>query len=134
MHTSEQDELDAQARRDAGFALMRHLQSLYALKRPMTACHFAVACHYCKVACVPGADWEPYALPPGLQSGRYQQELDRVLPPPKYLDNLEVPCSLKYVEQRTTCQTTVSIVHEAIEDEVQRTPDILEKVESTHWP
>eukprot|EP00959_Pyramimonas_sp_CCMP1952_P474080 9502825-Pyramimonas_sp.AAC.2 len=76
---------EAEARREeqraAGAALLLQNMSLYAFGKT-SAMDFAIQCHNCVIAGVPGAPFQMYAAPPNRQSGADQQHLDKVIPPP----------------------------------------------------
>ena len=129
---SEYDALLAQ-KREAGAMLFKHLSSLYVLKK-LNAAEFCIACYWCDRACVPGANFAQMAMQPGLQTGKYQRALDRVLPPPEHLDFIQVPSVVRGTATRTLASTAVALVHESIEAEVREDPSIMERVTTTHWP
>ena len=78
---AQQSAEEANRARQAGANLFKHLLGLFA-ERKVTAKDFAIACHWCRAAGVPGADFSSYGLAPGQASdGAYQRYLDRAIPP-----------------------------------------------------
>ena len=113
--------------------LQLHLESLYALQK-ITAKDLCIACYWCDEAVILGADFSPMALPPDLQSGKYQDHIDKVAPPSSHLDHIQVASMSRGTESRSSVTTTVALVHEALEAEVRESPDIMQKVATTQWP
>eukprot|EP00959_Pyramimonas_sp_CCMP1952_P457126 9474341-Pyramimonas_sp.AAC.1 len=109
--------------RKAGSQLLTHLLKLYASCR-LTAQQFAVACHYCAEANVPGGNFRKYGSPEGLQSGKYQRNLDKVLPEPSHLYLIQVPGNVNHSPMRTIQSLPVKLAYEAIEDELAADPSI----------
>eukprot|EP00959_Pyramimonas_sp_CCMP1952_P257679 5384469-Pyramimonas_sp.AAC.2 len=100
-HTPEDAEQRRAEQRIGGAALFKHMMHMYALGK-MSAADFAISCHHCVIAGVSGAPFDQYAVPPGRQSGRYQQYFDQVIPPPAIQYTLSIPANVTRIERRTT--------------------------------
>eukprot|EP00959_Pyramimonas_sp_CCMP1952_P346240 7251728-Pyramimonas_sp.AAC.1 len=76
--------------RKAGADLLHMFLRLYASCR-ITAQHLRLLCELCSKAKVQGGCFDAYARPEGLQSGKYQLHLDRVLPVVDHLYSVQAP-------------------------------------------
>ena len=92
----------------------------------ITAKTFCILCSLCADADVPGACFTTYAQPSGLQSGRYQQYLDSVMPTTAFLEEVELPMNQGRSPHRTIRLSPSQLVFEALEEELQENPKILE--------
>lgn len=106
------------AKRNAGAALLQHFKNLYALGK-MTAADFCIGCYHASAAGIIGADFAPFAYPPGLQSGRYQKELDKIWAPPANLDTILVPGTDRRRTSRQPRTVLVALTYENIASEVR---------------
>ena len=115
--------------RQGGADLLMHLLKMYSSCR-ITANQFSVACHFCKEANVPGGNFDQYARPEGLQSGKYQNHLDKHLPQPRHLYFVQTPQQVNHSPLRTIQNIPVKLAYEAIQDELVADPDVWHKLQA----
>lgn len=126
-------ELQAIRWRDAGSQLLRHLVSLKAIGK-LSAADLCIACHYCHEGGVLGADFSQYAGRPGLQTGRYNQILDNVLPKSGPVVFERVPCMTTKTSVRSYLDVPLSAVWESAWTDVQQNPSIITTADSMTLP
>lgn len=124
---------DRETQRDAGNDLFRHLMAMYALVK-ITAQDLCVGCFFAHRAGVLGADYARYALPPGLQDGRYQRHLDRAMPQSSPLYTVQTPCCIRRSGDREVRDLPCIVPHEALAREVAADPGIQSRVQQHAWP
>ena len=130
----DENALDSGRVRAAGASLFQHLLVLFAQKK-LSAKDFAIACHWCSEARVPGAEFGKYAAAPGQSSnGKYQRQLDRALPPFGPLYWVNTPLNNRRTSARETKLVPTNPLHEAIAREVRANPDLLAEVARREWP
>eukprot|EP00959_Pyramimonas_sp_CCMP1952_P291815 6103300-Pyramimonas_sp.AAC.1 len=83
-----------------------------------------ILCYWCDHAEVSGGDFHTYALPPGLQTGRYSRDLDEWLPCPAMVDEIAYPTTDKLTGVRSELRTTATLLHEALAVAVSKDRDI----------
>ena len=132
-HTPEDAEARRAEQRAAGASLLKQNMTLYALGKT-SAADFAIQCHHCVLAGVHGAPFHLYGVPPGRQSGAYQQHLDKVIPPPSIQYTLIIPANVTRVERRAKFKCQVSLAYESIAAEIRKNPGILDKVKYDAMP
>ena len=119
--------------REAGHKLLRHLVSLKALGK-LSAHDLCVACHYCHEGGVLGADFSRFAGKPGLQSGRYSQILDGVLPCAGPVVFESIPCMNNKTSERARVYIPFAAVWEHVWTDVQQTPSMIEDAQTMSLP
>ena len=120
--------------RKAGAALYNHLLTTYALHKPLSAQHLAVACHYASEAGMRGADFGALALAPGAPTGHYQRKVDLVIKPFPHLYKVPTPIKAKGAYHRSVRDIPMNCLHEALAKEVHEDRSILEEVKCGQWP
>ena len=98
---------------------------LYSATR-LTARQFSVMCGLCAKAGTPGGNFQLYGQEPGLQTGRYQQYLDEVLPETTHLVDVQVPMMQNRSPMRTIRHVPMRLVFESLADEMAENSSILE--------
>lgn len=126
-------EEEQQAQRVAGEGLFKHLLGLYALCK-LSAQDLCVALHYANLAGVGGAEFDRYAMPPGMGSGRYQRHLDRVLPNATPMYDVRVPVTVRSSGARETRMLPCSPPHEALAREVSGMQALQQTIAETVLP
>ena len=119
--------------RQAGAELLRSLLELYS-ECKINARELCVLCDMCTRAGVPGGMFSSYSQPPGLQTGRYQQYLDGVLPKVENLTTIEVPMNQNRGPHRTVRYVPCQLVFDSIEQELRKDSTILETLGSAEPP
>eukprot|EP00959_Pyramimonas_sp_CCMP1952_P335044 7015929-Pyramimonas_sp.AAC.1 len=117
------------AERQAGADLLKLLLQLYASCR-ITAKHLCTACDLCTKANVPGGSFQLYAKEEGLQSGKYSDHIQRVLPHTTHLYYVPVPMNVNHSVNRTIRNVPVRLGYETLRDELQADPAIMETVQA----
>ena len=95
--------------RMGGAGLLNLLFTWFA-QRKINAQEFGVACWYGTEANKKGGSYCRYAIPPGRQSGKYQDSLDKVLPGPGPLVFETIPGTSRKEKERTDLTVAFSVV------------------------
>ena len=130
-HEEEQQRLHKE--RIGGANLLNLLLAWYA-QRKINAQDLCVACHHCEIANVKGASFARYVSPPGRQSGKYQDSLNRILPGPGPLFVDKVPGVAPGSEERGELSVALSAVWERIEQDVKTNKLLQAEIERSAWP
>ena len=121
-YADDDDELAQQRQREAGHELHHMFKTLFAVHK-ISAQEFCILNYWAGRADVMGADFTSYGLPPGEQSGRYQQYLDRKMNERGPYETVTVPCTAKHKAGRAETDIDIALAHESIADEIRNTED-----------
>lgn len=124
---------DMAKQREAGHELHRLFKTLYAVHK-ISAQEFCILNYWADRADVLGADFAGYGLPPGEQSGRYQQFLDSKIKERGPYEAVTVPCSSKHKAGRAETDIEIALAYESIADEIRNTPDASALLASAQLP
>ena len=105
------------AERAAGAELLKTLLHLYSSAR-LTAKQFCVTCRLCEEAGARGGCFSKYSRKDNLQSGKYQEHLDRVLPKPDHIYPVPAPQNVNRRPHRSNRSIDVKLAYESLADEV----------------
>ena len=128
-HLVDRARLNDHSRREAGAHLLRMMIDLYSCCR-LTAAQFCQLCWLADQAGTPGGAFSTYAQREGLQSGRYQQFLDTVLPQNGNLADVKIPMNQNRAAQRTIRHVPSHLVCESLDEECAEDASIFTKLDA----
>eukprot|EP00959_Pyramimonas_sp_CCMP1952_P049880 1042302-Pyramimonas_sp.AAC.1 len=111
-----------------GSEVLKLLIELYASCK-VTARELSVLCWHLEKAGTPGAAFALYASSPHLQSGKYQQNLDKVLPKCGPFYYMKTPGNWNGQSHRSVMEIPLRPAFDSIDSELNDDPDILKQLD-----